>query len=217
MDGWALTVAVLAFLVSAAALMIAWWQLVLQRHAAGGRGVIFNINAPMRTVHRTGTTERVTHGYRVFVRLVGNDRYDVAVHLERDGRAVVPRELDIEDPPALMHRWTCEDDPIRWSFDLDPNVAEGLWCVLLWASPFGEGLRTDGFRRRLGDDPQFEQWRWRRGFTARRRFESWASQHGPAWFRRWAGRPRRLGEWRPYRMRELQPGQSPVSSAPADR
>lgn len=217
MDGWALTVAVLAFLVSAAALLVVWWQLVLQRHAAGGRGVIFNINAPMRTVHQTDTTERITNGYRVYVRLVGNDRYEVSVHLERDGLEIEPSELGIDDRPALLHRWTCDDEPIRWSFDLDPNIAEGLWCVLLWASPFGDGIRTDGFRRRLSDDPQFEVWHWFRFFTARRRFETWASRNGPRWFRRWVGRPRRLGEWRPHRLRPLQRGQSPLNSAPLGR
>jgi hypothetical protein len=140
----------------------------------------------------------------------------VTVHLERDGQRVDPDDLGIEKPPALRHRWRCEDEPIRWKFDLDPDVAKDLWCVLLWVRPFADGIRTDAFRRKLGSDPQFEQWHWYRFFAARRRFETWASRSGPKWFRRWAARPRRLGEWRPYRMRPLQPGQSPVKSAWSD-
>ncbi|RFZ15668.1 hypothetical protein DSM43518_00220 [Mycobacterium marinum] len=217
-DAWALMVAVLAFVVSGSALVIAWWQLVLQRDAAGGRGVIFDVNAPMRTIHRRRDgTERVTNGYRVYVRLVGNDRYEVTVHLERDGRPIEPSDLGIKDkPPPVLHRWTSEDDPIRWNFDLDPAVAEDLWCVLSWVSPFGEGIRTDAYRRRLGHNPQFEQWHWFRFFGPRRRIETWASRNGPTWFRRWVGKARPLGEWRPHRMRALQPGQSPLSSAPPD-
>ena len=58
-------VSVLAFVVSGAALAIAWWQLVLQRDAAGGRGVIFDIHAPMRkVVNRRDGTQHVTKGYR---------------------------------------------------------------------------------------------------------------------------------------------------------
>jgi hypothetical protein len=79
LDAWALMVAILAFTVSGAALIIAWRQLVIQRDVAGGRGVIFNVYTPMRRVYRTDTTERVIAGYRLYVRLVGNDRYEVTV------------------------------------------------------------------------------------------------------------------------------------------
>lgn len=210
-------IAVLALVVSGAALLVAWSQLVLQRDTAGGRGVLFTINRPMRKIHRTESGDRITEGYRIRVRLVGNDRYEVGLHLERGGQALNGDDLDrlgIERPPTLLHRWSCQDQPLRWDFDLDPERAENMYCVLLWVSPFGEGVRIDGFRQLLrgaGQVQDMEQWHWFRFFAARRRFESWGSQHGPEWFRRWAGHPRRLGEWRKYGKRELQPGQSPTT------
>ncbi|MEB3052114.1 hypothetical protein KV112_20595 [Mycolicibacter sp. MYC123] len=209
-----LLVALLALLTSATALLIAWWQLALQRHAAGGRGVIFNVSTPMRTIDRSDGTERISDGYRIWARLIGNDRHEVTLHIERDGQPVDPSDLGIDPPPPLRHRWTCQDEPIRWNFDLAPELAHDLWCVLLWVDPYGEGIRTGGFRRQLGNDPQFQRWHWFRFFSARRRFETWASQTGPAWFRTWAGRPRRLGEWKPHRNRPLQQGQSPLNSTP---
>lgn len=214
MDDW---VSVLALVVAGAALAIAWWQLVLQRDAAGGRGIIFDIRAPMRKIHeRSDGTRHITNGYRVYVRTVGNDRYEVSVHLERDGRRLDSDELEslgIDKPPPVLNRWTCDDEPIRWNFDLEPDVAEGLWCVLLWVSPYGEAIRTDGFRRRLGHEPQFEEWHWSRFYRSRRRFESWGARRRWAWTRRLLGRPQHLGAWRPYLIRELQAGQSPSHSA----
>jgi len=52
-------VAVLALVVSLVALLVAWSQLVLQREAAGGRGVIFDIQ---RLSHRSG--HHATQGHR---------------------------------------------------------------------------------------------------------------------------------------------------------
>lgn len=220
MEGWALLVSVLAFVVSGAALAIAWWQLVLQRDAAGGRGVIFDINAPMRKVlDRRDGTQHITNGYRVYVRTVGNERYEVSVHLERNGQKLDADELErlgIEAPPPVLSRWSCEDDPIRWNFDLEPEVAEDLSCVLLWVSPYGSGVRPDGFRRRLGREPQFDEWRWRRFYRTRRKFESWGARRRWGLARRWLGKPQRLGEWRPYLVRELQAGQGPTHSRADD-
>jgi hypothetical protein len=68
LDGWALAVAILAFMVSGAALVIAWWQLVLQRDAAGGRGIIFDVRRPHRTVARRGGVETITDAYHAAVR-----------------------------------------------------------------------------------------------------------------------------------------------------
>ena len=106
---------------------------------------------------------------------------------------------------------TCESDPIEWRFELTPDAARDLWVVLTWVSPFGDGVRTDAFRRRL-DEPEFDQWHWFRTYRARRRLESWGSRRRWGWMRRWLGKPRRLGAWRPWAARDLQPGQSPMHS-----
>jgi hypothetical protein len=208
---WTLAVAILALIVSASALLIAWWQLMLQRDEAGGRGMIFEVRSPQRTVTRSGDVESVFDVYHVFVKLVGNDRHEVAVHLERDGRQLESGEAGYVESPAVLHRMTCEGDPIDWRFDLSPDAARDLWVVLTWAGVFGAGVRTDAFRRRL-TEPQFEQWRWFRSYRARRRIQAWASRHRWGWIRRWLGKPRRLGAWRPYAVRELRPGQSPMHS-----
>lgn len=152
----------------------------------------------------------------MLVKIAGNERHEVLAYLERDGLALDEFDPGYVKPLPVAHRLTCEDEPLVWEFGLDPDVASELQCVLLWVEPFRDGLRNEGFRRPLtsvlGDDPQFEQWRWYRCFRARRRFESWAAQHGPTWFRKCAGRPRRLGEWQPYKLRPLQSGQSPLTS-----
>ena len=217
----AFTISVLAFAVSALSMVLAWRQLGLQRDVAGGRGVLFDVIRPSRTIHQTDTTERITESYRAIVRIVGNDRHEVGIYLQRGGRLLEEGEAGYVEPPSLRHRMTCEDEPIVWKFDLDEDVANDLWCVLVWVEPFGDAIRTYGFRRRLSgassEQVRFEQWHWYRFFRARRRFESWAAQHGPKWFQRIAGRPRRLGEWRPYRLRPLQPGQSPLNTASPGR
>lgn len=210
-ETWALVVAILAFVVSGSALVIAWWQLVLQRDAAGGRGMIFDVRHPHRSVARKGGVETITDEYRVFVMLVGNDRHEVGVHLERDGRQLERGEPGYPDSPPVLHRMTSESDPIDWRFHLTPDVAGDLWCVLTWGEPFGDGIRTAGFRRRLCE-PEFEHWRWFRSYRARRRLQSWGSRRQWGWVRRWLGKPRRLGAWRPYALRDLQPGQSPMHS-----
>jgi hypothetical protein len=215
MDGWALLIAVLALVVSGSALLIAWWQLVLQRDAAGGRGVIFDIRRLSRFTDNTTNPPTVTENYRVLVKTVGNDRHEVVVYLERDGVALDEFDAGYVDPLPVEHRLTCEDEPLVWKFGMDPELAGELHCVVLWVEPLGDGIRNEGFRRPLTSkptEPQFEQWHWFRLFHARRRLENWAAHHGPVWFRNQAGRPHRLGEWRPYVLRPLQPGQSPRHS-----
>jgi hypothetical protein len=213
LDGWALAVAILAFVVSGAALVIAWWQLVLQRDAAGGRGIGFTVGRGYRTVSPKGGVEMLIEDHYVEVELVGNDRHVVGVHLERDGRRLSPTEAGWVPSPPVRQRMTCESDPIVWHFDLDPDAARDLWVVLTWVSPFGDGIRTDALRRRLEVlEPDLERWHWFRSYRARRWLESWGSGLRWKWMRRWLGKPRRLGAWRPYGRRELQPGQSPMDS-----
>lgn len=213
---WALVVAVLAFVVSGSALVIAWWQLVLQRDAAGGRGMIFDVRSPYRRVERKGAVEKTTNEFHVYVLLVGNDRHEVGVHLERDGRQLEMGERGYVKSPAVLHRMTSETDPIDWRFELTPDEACDLWCVLSWGEPFGDGIRTAAFRRRLTEET-FEQWRWFRTYRARRGIQSWGSRRRSRWLREWLGKPRRLGAWRPYPMRDLAPGQSPIDSRPLRR
>jgi hypothetical protein len=152
----------------------------------------------------------------VLVKLVGNDRHEVTLHLERDGFVLQEGDVGYVEGLPTVHRMTCDDKPLIWKFAVDLEVRKSLRCILTWVEPFGDAVRSQGFRRQLhGADIEtagFEEWYWYRFFRFRRRFESWAAQHGPMWFREKAGRPRRLGEWRPYRMRELQPGQSPFTS-----
>jgi len=148
--------------------------------------------------------------------MVGNDRHEVTLHLERDGAALEEGDVGYVERLPTVHKMTCDDDPLIWKFGVDHEDAESLRCILLWVEPFGDAIRSHGFRRKLrGADiekAEFEEWHWYQFFRFRRRFESWAAQHGPRWFREKAGRPRRLGEWRPYRMRALQPGQTPLTS-----
>lgn len=153
MDGWALMVAVLAFIVSGAALVIAWWQLVLQRDAAGGRGVIFDISRPSRFTDNTTEPPTVVENYRVLVKIAGNERHEVLAYLERDGVALDEFDPGYVKPLPVSHRLTCEDDPLVWEFGLDPEVASALRCVLLWVEPFRDGLRNEGFRRPLSGVP----------------------------------------------------------------
>lgn len=213
MDGWALLVSLLAFVVSGAALVIAWWQLVLQRDAAGGRGILLGVGRYHRTIARRGGVETITDDYNVDVELVGNERHMVAVHLERDGRQLGPADVGWVESPDVRARMTCESEPIHWRFELSPDDARDLWVVLSWVSPYGDGVRTDAFRRRLDVlVDEIEEWHWFRSYRARRRFEAWGSRRRWAWARRWLGKPRRLGEWRPSGARELAPGQSPINS-----
>jgi hypothetical protein len=190
--------------------------LVLQRNASGGRGAIFDIRRPSRFIDNTTEPPTVVENYRVLVKIAGSERHEVLAYLERDGVALTEWDPGFAKPLPVRHLLICEDDPLVWEFGLSPEIASELCCVLLWVEPFRDGLRNEGFRRPLSsvlsDDPPFEQWRWCRFFRARRRFESWTAEHGPRWFRKWAGRPRRLGEWRRYALRPLQPGQSPITS-----
>lgn len=213
MDGWALTVAILAFVVSGAALVIAWWQLVLQRDVAGGRGITFAVGRYHRTVTCRRGIETITNDYHVEVGLVGNDRHMVAVHLERDGRQLGPGDVGWVESPSVLSRMTCDGDPIDWRFELNSEAALDLWIVLTWVSPFRDGVRTEAFRRRLDVlEPDLEQWHWFRSYRMRRWLESWGVRRQWRWARKWLGKPRRLGKWRPYGGRELQPGQSPMDS-----
>lgn len=209
-DAWALVVAVLAFVVAGAALVIAWWQLVLQRDVAGGRGIIFGVSRYFRTVARKGDVETLIESYVVEVGLIGNDRHMVAVHLERDGERLGPADTGWVESPPVVPRMTCESDPIEWHFALSPEAARDLWVVLSWVSPYRDGVRTDGFRRRLVE-PEFDEWHWFRTYRARLWLESWALRRRWGWLRRRLG-TLRLGEWRPWVARELQPGQSPFNS-----
>jgi hypothetical protein len=217
-DAWALVVALLAFVVSAAALVIAWWQLVLQRDAAGGRGIIFEVHRPHHKVERRGGVEITTDSYWVLVKLVGNDLHEVAVHLERDGRQLERGNPGLdEETPELLHRLTCEHDPIIWEFELSPDDARDLYCVLSWVAPYGPAVRTNAFRRALSPPHELDEWHWFRSFRARRWIESWGARRRWRWARRLLSRPHRIAEWRPVRSRDLQPGQSPMYSRTSDR
>ena len=215
-DQWALLVAVLAFLVSSTALLVASRQLALQRDAAGGRGVIFDISRLSRFIDNRTEPPTVVENFRVLVKVVGNERHEVVVYLERGGIALEEWDSGYVKPLPVRHLLSCQDDPLIWEFGLSPDIASDLRCVLLWVEPFRDGIRDQGFRSALTGGAEsefgFEQWHWYRSFRIRRRFESWAGQRGPRWFRDWVGRPRRLGEWRPYKLRPLQRGQSPRSS-----
>lgn len=215
MELWASLVSVLAFVVSGAALLIAWWQLLLQRDAAGGRGFAFGVGGRHRKVDTKGGVTTITDTYDVHVELVGNDRPHVGVHLERNGRPLERGDRGFVAPPVHIRRMTSEHDPIEWKIEINPDDARDVWVVLSWAEPFGEGLRTSGFRCKL--DPltaEYEQWRHYRTYRARREIERWGVRRRWAWVRRWLGKPRPLGEWRPYYPLELKPGQSLLYSRP---
>jgi hypothetical protein len=210
-DGAALIVALGALMVSAAALFIAWWQLVLQRDAAGGRGIIFEVRRQLHQESRIGGELLVTDVYGVLVKLVGNDLHEVGVHLERGGRP-----LQFGDPGYVRqgaekrHRMTCEQEPIVWEFELSPEDAHDLYCVLSWVAPYGPGIRTNAFRRPLAPPSELEEWRWFRSFRFRKWLEGVVARR--RWLRSMLGRPLQFAEWRPVRGLGLQPGQSPMNS-----
>ncbi|MCV6978121.1 hypothetical protein [Mycobacterium bourgelatii] len=203
---------------SAAALLIAWWQLVLQRDAAGGRGIIFEVHRPHHKEARIGGEVFVTDEYYVLVKLVGNDLHEAAVHLERHGRPLQFGDRGyIDETPETLHRFTCEDEPLIWEFELSPHDARDLCCVLSWVAPYGPGVRTNAFRRALSPPFELEQWHWFRSFRARTWVQGWGARRRWRLIRRVLSRPRRVGEWRPVRGRELQPGQSPMYSRASGR
>jgi hypothetical protein len=210
-----LLVAVLALLVSAVALAIAWSQLRLQRDAAGGRGLIFTVKQQQQTLERLIGVKDVTAHYEVTVKLLGNERDDVSLHLVKppDVRPCDPQALGIEAPRPIRGQWlgASSSDP-AWSFDLAVGVARDLWCVLSWVEPYGDGIRTCGFRQGLSDDdPRLvEEWRWFRFMRARRRIESWGERQRWALLSDVVGKQRKLGYWRPYRLRPLKPCQGPI-------
>ena len=146
------------------------------------------------------------------VALAGNPRHEVSVSLERDGRQLEEGDPDYVKPLPIRRVMTAEDEPIVWRFELSEKAASTLWCVIAWGEPFGQGIRTQAFKVPLNDGDQFWEWKWFRFYRRRRAVESWLGSHGPRWFRRIAGRPRRLGKWRRFYLRPLQPGQSPIDS-----
>lgn len=54
-----------------------------------------------RTVARRGRGT-ITDEYHVYVKLVGNDRHEVAVHLEHNGRQLEPGESGYPDSPPVI-------------------------------------------------------------------------------------------------------------------
>ncbi|OJZ75701.1 hypothetical protein BRW65_03970 [Mycobacterium paraffinicum] len=215
MDGWALLVSVLAFVVSGTAMVIAWWQLVLQRDAAGGRGIIFEVHRPIHREDRIRGELVVSDDYFVLVNLAGNDLYEVAIHLERDGQQLEFGDAGyLDETPETLRRLTCEDEPLTWEFNLRADDAKDLWCVLSWAAPYGPGLRTDAVRRPLAPPHELERWRWFRSFRLIQWVEEWGARRRWRWARRVLSRPHRVGEWRRVPGRDLKPGQSPINSRP---
>ncbi len=217
MDGWALMVAVLAFLVSAAALLIAWWQLAIQRDVAGGRGVVFWVHRLAQYKTKPELPEEYEGywvpewtmvKYGVHVELLGNPRHHVALNLQRHGVAIGEGENGYPNP--LKYRILTGENSISWYFDVEQSSAEDLWCVLSWIEPFGKSIRHCALAQKLSGDRRIWVWRWRRCLRFRRWFEDWAVQHGPKWFRGGVGVPSRLGVWRPYRSPELQRRQTPL-------
>lgn len=206
-----------ALLLSGAALVIAWWQLVLQRDAAGGRGILFEVHRPHHKEARIGGELTITDEYYVLVKLVGNDLHEVAVHLERDGRPLQFGDRGYVKSPDTVRRFTCEDEPLVWEFELSPDDAQDLCCVLSWVAPYGPGVRTNAFRRAVSPPHALEEWRWFRSFRARTWVQGWGSRRRWRLVRRVLGRPYRVAEWRLVRGRELQPGQSPMHSRASRR
>lgn len=106
---------------------------------------------------------------------------------------------------------TCEHDPINWAFELSPDDARDVWCALSWVEPFGPAIRTNAFRRKLDPTPNS-----RSGTGSRSSVRADGMRAGAqrcwVWVRWWLGKPRRLGEWRPYLVGELQPGQGLLRS-----
>lgn len=206
-----LLVAVIALLVSAAALSVAWFQLILQRNSTGGRGLIFDI---------TQEKKRTLVAYRVLVKVIGNDRDEISLHLMHDSHPCDLDELGVTQPPPLRHRMTGSDEPLIWEFELDADAAKGIWCAVTWVEPYGDAIRTCAFRRRLGDKLQYEEWRWFRFMRERRLIETWVRnrRYWPIWPVLNGPVPRepwRLGSWRKYRMRPLRAGQTPLDSDPS--
>jgi hypothetical protein len=206
-----LLVAVLALMVSAAALAIAWSQLRLQRDAAGGRGLIFKVEKEQ--VGLIGATNVTgTERYRVTVKFLGNVRDEVSLHLVRDEHPRDPAVPSIVERTLMREQLSWNDGQDVRNFDLEKDSAQGLWCVLSWVEPYGDGIRTCAFRRPLGDVSLLEEWRWVRFLRARRRIESWGHRQPWALIRLVVGTPRKLGCWRLYRLRDLEPGQGPIES-----
>ena len=89
--------------------------------------------------------------YVVDVELVGPGiRHQMAVHLERDGHALVRGDDGYVEPPATRKAVSCDDPPIEWEFTLKREVAKDVWCVISWVDPPGDEVWTNAYAKPLG-------------------------------------------------------------------
>ncbi|MEZ0053005.1 hypothetical protein ABIA30_004030 [Mycobacterium sp. MAA66] len=212
---------VLALTVSVAALAIAWSQLHIERDAAGGRGLIFDVTAPRHGLNFTPNVSEDAE-FRIKLCFVGNTRDGVSLGVVRYND---PSGSDRVEKPIALNQTLWPGSTSDHTFTVKKDSLAGLWCVLSWIEPYGDGVRVCAFRRPLretaardeaGKIVQLEQWRWFRFMRQRRRIQSWGQRQQWKTVKRVVGQPRPLGRWRPYLLRDLEPGQGPVVS-PIDR
>jgi hypothetical protein len=188
-------IAVLALAVAGWAAVVARTQLKLQRDSAGGHGIRFDLS---RTTHLVVNGDPwVVRGLHVELHGPGI-RYEVAVHLERDGRQI--DELDaawVDDRPTTRKVMTCEDEPIRWDIQMSEANAAGVWCLVSWVEARGDVIFTHAYARNLVDPKRLFVWRWYRLSSARR------------WLQGLNLRTRPLGRWDRVNARYLDEGQGP--------
>jgi hypothetical protein len=205
---------ILLALVTLAALAVAWRQWRLQRTSAGGRGLFLGAGRlGHRTVRKTREGKVTTDSYRVEVGVAGPKVWhELAVTLENDGR-----EFEAPNHPDTRESMDCDSERIIWDFDLTPEDDDKVWCVVSWAEPRGDALRTDALAIPVHGGP-ISKWRWYPGHLYIGWLTEDASRHGPAWFRQRFGRARPLGRWRKYRDPAFRDGNGPfdLGRAPAD-
>jgi hypothetical protein len=189
------------------AVVIAWSQLRIQQDDAGGRGFGFQIVSDVAVINGVKA-----YHFEAIIELFGpGDRYEVALHLERDGRQLQPGEPGFNMLAGNVKKMSCNDPPLRWPFNVQADVVDDLWCVASWVEPLGDSIWSHAYAMPLRDRDRIYEWHWYRGRVLRRRIEDWCSRHGPDWFRRRAGRRHALGRWKLHR--DLGPG---VGQAPID-
>lgn len=192
---------ILLGLVALAALVVAAGQLRLQRTTAGGRGLLLGAGPTGTQIVHNG---KVTQSYRVEVGVAGPKVWhEVAVCFEKDGR-----EFEAPNRPDIRKSMSCDSERIIWDFHLSPEDGEKVWCVVSWAEPRGDALRTNALAIAVRGGPVYK-WRWFPGHLYIGWLSEDASRHGPAWFRERFGRARPLGRWRKYRDAAFRDGNGP--------
>ncbi len=199
-----LAVSVLAFAVAVWAAITARSQLRLQQDTAGGSGILFAVQrVPWAIFHND-----VEHmKFNVIVELFGPAvRYQVALHLERDGR-----QLEADDPcfrELLSSRKTmsCTDQAIEWEFEQPASAIADLWCICSWVEPREQTIWTRAYAINLAQRDDIYEWRWYRMRELRRRLQERKRRYRP------------LGKWRLHTDLTPQVGNGPfdLGTPPAE-